>query len=675
MTLHLKKNRALEKQIVYAQRIEKRGFCHNSMSKHALYAISFYWLIPLSGRLTSVFQVPFKRILLVKPAGRKGLSFAFDLIPIGLEYVAAYITDSVEQVHIVDLELDRRTFQACLKQYNPDLVGISLSATEHNETLKLAKIAKKYGAATVVGGYHPTAVPDAMLSFPQIDVVIRGEGEQPMKELVERGTPENVLGVSYKKDGKIIHNEDRPPIENLDSIPFPARHLRQYPYKSADRKTDCDVIAMSRGCNGLCSFCCEPSMSDGCLRCRSPENVLKEILEMAKFHANKPVSVIFADPNFMGSPRNVERLCDLLMEHKLNIEFGALVRADAMANHPQIVRKMCQAGIIKFEMGIESPNVKDLKSTKKGVATKFHKQAVQNIRENGGRAGGTFVIGLPDQTEEEIKFFPVYAKEIGLTAAAFGIATPFPGTEFYIELDKQGLIFETNWDNFDEMHSVFKTNHLTKEKTEKLATYCMAKFWNIDTFIDHERVYQKRTKTKKPIVDFIRDRALNLGFMANNGNDLQKGNFSQHIKTFLEAYTDPRVEAYTRKVGVHEVIEISRFLRILGSQKIQCTLNLHDFTTSFVFRTTGKGVKYIRVTRERAFDATINVDVDVTWLTEPALSNLLKTPAYLFQNNLSLRKLWSTFRLFVAVGTETAAWSLRASRPQKQRPAYMLKGK
>jgi radical SAM superfamily enzyme YgiQ (UPF0313 family) len=612
-----------------------------------------------------VFDVAFKRILLVKPSGRKGLSFAFDLIPIGLEYVAAYLEDVVDQVHIVDMELDRRKFQTCLDEYHPDLVGISLSATEHNQTLRLAKIAKKNGAFTVVGGYHPTSVPDLMLSNPQIDVVVRGEGERTMRELVECGTAENVLGTSYRKKGKIVHNSDRARIENLDSIPFPARHLRQYPYKSADRTTDCDVMMMSRGCSGLCSFCCEPSMSDGCSRCRSPENVMKEILEMAEFHQNKPLSVIFADPNFIGNARQVERLCDLLMEHDLNIEFGALVRADMMANNPRIVQKMCQAGIVKFEMGIESPNVKDLESTKKGVATKFHKKAVQNIRENGGRAGGTFVIGLPDQTADEIKTFPLYAKEIGLTAAAFGIATPFPGTEFYSELDRQGLIFESNWDNFDEMHSVFKTNHLSKKSIEELATHCMAKFWNIDTFIDHEMVSQKRTLKKKPIIEFIQERTLNVGFLANNGNDLQKGNFDNHIKTFLEAYVDPRVEKYTRTVGVHEAIEISKFLRVLGSQKIQCTLNLDDTTVSFVFETTSNSIKYIRVTDGRENNSTVNLDVDLNWLAKPSVSNLVKTPAYLFKNNMSIKKLWNTFRLLVAVSTEVVASNLSKTNPQK----------
>jgi radical SAM superfamily enzyme YgiQ (UPF0313 family) len=614
---------------------------------------------------TLVFQVPFKRILLVKPSGRKGLSFAFDLIPLGLEYLAAYIENTVEQIHIVDMEMDRRKFQDCLSFYRPDLVGISLSATEHNETLSLAKAAKKYGAITVIGGYHPTSVPDLMLSHPQIDVVVRGEGEQTMRELVEQGTPENVLGASYKKNGKIIHNDDRQRIENLDSIPFPARRLRQYSYKSADRTTDCDVILMSRGCSGLCSFCCEPSMSRGCSRCRSPENVMQEILEMAEFHQNKRANVMFADPNFIGNPRVVERLCDLLMKHDLNIEFGALVRADAMANHPEVVKKMCQAGIVKFEMGIESPNAKDLKSTRKGVATKFHKQATKNIRENGGRAGGTFVIGLPDQTEDEIKVFPEYAKEIGLTAAAFGIATPFPGTEFFTELDEQGLIFETNWDNFDEMHSVFKTNHLEKERVEELATYCMAKFWNIDTFIDHELVSQKRTLRKKPIMDFIQERLLNLGFMTNNGNDLQKGNFNQHVKTFLEAYVDPRVEAYTRTVGTHEVLEITRFLRILGPQKIQCTLNLDHVAVSFVFETTSKSVKYIRIIRGREANSTINLDADLNWLNEPVLTNLPKTPAYLFKNNLKIKNLWNTFRLLVAVGAEVLASNLQTANQRK----------
>jgi radical SAM superfamily enzyme YgiQ (UPF0313 family) len=587
------------------------------------------------------------------------------MIPTGLEYIAAYLKDAVDQVHIVDMELDKRKFQDIINFYKPDLIGITLSATDHNQGLHLAKIAKQNNIHTVVGGYHPTSVPDIMLSHPQIDMVIRGEGEVTMKELVETSTFENVIGISYKNNGKIIHNAQRPQIENLNTLPFPARYLRQYPYKSQDRVTDCDVILLSRGCNGLCSFCCEPSMSQGCLRNRSPENVLKEILEMSEYHKRKPVNVMFADPNFMGNPKQVDRLCDLLMEHDLNMEFCALVRADAMATHPQLVKKMCKVGIRRFEMGIESPNVKDLKSTKKGVTNKVHYEAVRNIRENGGRAGGTFVIGLPDQTEEEIKTFPTYAKEIGLTGAAFGIATPFPGTEFYKEIDDQSLIFETNWDNFDEMHSVYTTKYLTKEKIEEMATYCMAKFWNMDTFIDHEKITQTRTKQKKPIVDFVNERIMNLGFMTNNGTELQKDNFEKHIKIFLEAYIDTRVEAYTRKVGVHEVLEMTQFLKILGPQKIQCTLSLDDTDASFIFKTTKTTVEYIRIIRGRQADATITFDVDLKWLSEPDNSRIIERTALMFSHNLTIKKLWNTFRLFAAVGTSVLAWKLQKLKSSK----------
>ena len=606
------------------------------------------------------FAMTFEKILLVKPAGRRGLSFAFDLIPIGLEYISAYIEGAVKEIHVVDMEMEHRGFPHLINLYRPDLVGITMSATEHNEGLRLAKIAKENRATTVVGGYHPTSVPDLMLSYPQLDMVVRGEGELTMREIVEKGTPEGVLGVSYKEKGRLIHNADRPKIKDLDSLPFPARHLRQYSYKTDDHKTDYDVMVTSRGCYGQCSFCCEPSMSKGHLRSRSPENVIKEILEMVSYHGGKPLNVIFADPDFMAEPKRVGDLCDLLREQDLNIEFCALVRADRMAANPEIVKKMCEAGITSFEMGIESPNYEDLRSTKKGITTRVHREAVRNIRENGGRAGGTFVIGLPNQTEEEIRRFPVYAKEIGLTAAAFGIATPFPGTEFYEELAREGLIFKTNWDIFDEMHSVFKTNYLSKEKVEELATYCMAKFWNIDTFLHQERVFQKRTRSRKPLVDFIHERALNVNFMLNNGKELQKDNFSRHIKAFLEAYPDPCVEAYTRKVGFHNVVEMSRFLRILGPQTVQCTLNLDDTAVSFIFKTTKKTVEYVRVIHGKQDDSTISIRVDLGQMSEPYNRLMIvKRSIALISHDLTVRHLWNVSRLLLAIGAETLAWKLR----------------
>jgi len=605
----------------------------------------------------------FRRILLVKPSGRSGLGFLMDQIPLGLEYIASYIEDSVDEVNIVDMEMEHKGFQRLLDFYRPDLVGITMSATEHNKGLCLAEIAKKRGIATIVGGYHPTGVPDLMLSYPQVDMVVRGEGELTMRELLQRGDPEGVLGVSYKAAGKIIRNEDRPLIKDLDSLPFPARHLRQYLYKANDRKTEYDVLLTSRGCYGHCTFCCEPSMSRCHYRYRSPENVVEEILKIARYHEGRRVSVIIADPNFMGIPSRVERLCDLLKPYGLNMEYCALVRPDSMARYPEIVKKMCEVGIIYFEMGIESPNGRDLESTKKGISGKIHKEAVWNIRRNGGVAGGTFVIGLPDQTEEEIKYFPVYAREIGMTAAAFGIVTPFPGTEFHRSLDEKGLIFETDWENFDEMHSVYKTNCLSKGKVEELATYCMAKFWNIDTFIDRAMVLQRRTKKKKLFIDFIIEMAAEASFIGKAGESLKKNDFGKYAKIFLETYPDPRVEKYTSAVGVHNALEMSRFLRILGSQTIQCTLKLDDeFLISLVIETTRDKVKYIRIVHGKQNHSTIDVVYDLKWINGGGRASRLRILKRIMAGNWNIARLWNIFRLLSAVGTETLAWKLTAAK-------------
>jgi hypothetical protein len=365
---------------------------------------------------------------------------------------------------------------------------------------------------------------------------------------------------------------------------------------------------------------------------------------------------------FMGNPSRVGRICDILQEYDLKMKFNALVRTDNMARNPEIVKKMCEVGIDHFEMGIESPNYKDLESTKKGITNRIQREAVQNIRDYGGCAGGTFVIGLPDQTEEEIRRFPIYAKKIGLTSAAFGIATPFPGTEFYDETYRKGLIFETNWDNFDEMHSVYETEHLSKDKIEELATYCMAKFWSIDTFIDRERVFQRRTKKKTHLIDFILEREIELRFMGEAGMSLKKDTFNHYMKKFIEAYSDPSVEEYTRKVGVHNVLEMSKFLRILGPQTIQCSLSIDGDTTSIIMETTKDTVEYIRVIHDKQKHSTINFDINLKMMSEQYQESMINMVQKSFTRILhegGIRKLWNTIRLFLAIGSEALAWKLK----------------
>ncbi len=598
----------------------------------------------------------FKRILLVKPKGRKGLGFSADIIPLGLEYIAASIQDVVEDIHIVDMEFEEHPLQYFLDLFHPDLIGITMSATDHDEGLRLARIAKDNAATTALGGYHPTAIPDELLSNPQVDIIIRGEGELTMKELAQKGVSEDVPGISYKKDGEIVHNPDRAFIENLDSLPFPARHFRRHKYRSqmGDNGKEMDVIAMSRGCWGRCSFCCEPMMSKSRQRFRSPENIMKELLEVVSFHNGKPLEIFATDPNFMGSPERINSLCDLLQEHKLDVTFSVMTRVDSIVKNPELVKKMCDAGILSYELGFESPNQKDLNNVKKGITLEMQEKAVKILRDNGAIASGTFVIGLPGQSEEEIKQFPIYATDIGLVNCAFGIATPFPGTEFYDSLENDGLIVERDWTKYDEMHSVFKLNPLNGKRLEELESYCMTRFWTLNTFLDGVSVLEKRSGNKTSLKDFIDDIIGKIKFARNAGYDLRGEKLEDHIKTVLDAIADAEAEEDV-KVCMHDVIEMSRFLKILGPQIIQITLRYDGQLVSYVIKTTGKSVDYIKTISGKQDNASIDINID---LNEAIHSFNGYEPfkliryIHLLKQARNINGIFNTFRLGTALTTD-----------------------
>jgi radical SAM superfamily enzyme YgiQ (UPF0313 family) len=562
----------------------------------------------------------FKRILLVKPSGRKGLGFASDVIPIGLEYIAASVEDIVDEVNIIDLDMDQNSFSYFLDTHKPDLVAITMSATDHVEGLRLAKIAKMNGYTTVLGGYHPTAIPDELLLYPQVDLIIRGEGEYTMRELVQKDSFGDLPGLSYKKNGKIIHNSDRPLIKDLDALPFPARHLRRHVYKNhviLEEGREREVITMSRGCWGRCSFCCEPMMCRGYQRFRTPENVMEELREIVAFHKRRPLFIFVTDPNFMGFPGWVDHFCDLLHLEKLDIKFSVLIRADNVVKNPDIIRKMCENGILSYEMGIESPKSEDLKNIRKNITVEMQEKAVKILADNGAWVGGTLVIGLPGQTEEEIKRFPLYAKEIGLTGAAFGVATPFPGTEFYRDLERESLIVERDWTKYDEMHSVFELKHMSRERLEELATYCHARFWTLDAFLRQARFTHKSTR-KVSLEDFTGYLLNVLRFGLNTTADLQTKNPLAHRIIAAEAGADSCVEEFTREVGVHNIIEFPPFLlKVLGEQRIQFTVKCGGVPiTSYIIKTTAGSVEYVKAISGRLDDATINLDIDLNDLDQ-----------------------------------------------------------
>ncbi|MHA1267528.1 MAG: B12-binding domain-containing radical SAM protein [Candidatus Helarchaeota archaeon] len=617
-----------------------------------------------------------ERVLLVKPQGAQGLGIIVGaLIPLGMEYIAAALEQmpNAPEVRCIDHDIDHFSysyFRKYLRRFQPDIVGFSMSATEHRDGLRLAKIAKECDVKiTVMGGFHPTALPETLLNHSQVDIIVRGEGELTMREIVEQGTPtpEEVLGVSYKEGIKIIHNPDRPLLEDLDLLPFPARHLRWKPqlyrFSYAPEKR-ADQISFSRGCYGTCTFCCEPRMSGSRIRFRSPQNIIYELKEVVKFHHERPIHMLVADPDIMGNPAHLEKILNALLEFqdtlKHKITFNAMVTCRRVAAYPEIVAKMCQAGINKFCMGIESPSDLDLKKTKKAtLTTALQRKAIHVIRKNYGVAGGTYVIGLPWHTKEEIKKFPDYGKSIGQMYAAFGIATPFPGTEFYDELNKKGLIYERDWNKFDEMHGVFHIEGMKKGEIECLNAYCLGRFYTPDTIFDQLKVESQRRGRKIHLLEFVSSRINGLYYMTHGGLSLRKYQFNRDGYYFFRGFGEaPGVRERTMKLQIHKFIEMKRFLYLLGSQKVQISIFFNDHPLmSTIIKTNPPVLEWIDTMIGRISDATIDIKIPYKIFHVNSLfSTFLMILQIVIQPLLQvkLKKILNRLRLYFALFIEVS---------------------
>ena len=623
--------------------------------------------------MDTLYSGPYSRVILVKPSGNSGLAFALNIIPLGIESIAAYIRDIVEDILIYDEYMDKEPFLRVLSGFKPDLVGFSMSATEHNTGGQLMKIVKKFNPKipVIAGGFHPTGAPEVVLNYLECDAVCRGEGESLMREFVQGKEWGLIDGLSYKdplSKKRIIHNKDRSVIKDLDTLPSPARDLRKrrgYDYKhSLLINREYDLTDFSRGCYGQCTFCCEPYFSKGVQRFRSPEKMMENIRDIYDFHGGKPLRILISDPHIMGQFRKVDRLSELLIEADLDITFQVMSRTETIVKQPKTVEKMIRAGIISWELGIESPIQEDLDTTSKHISLDIQTRAVDIISKLGGETLGTFVIGLLNHSRTDIKKFPLHARKIGVSSAAFGIAAPFPGTPFWDELDSQGVIYEKNWDKFDENNSVFHHPELPSAEIENLRNWCMAKFWNLDTIVDqirliNNRVGKFRFKNKVNIRDFLLTLSKFLAFAINVGKNLaekgqksQKENFLNYMRLMFDAWADPRIEKYFSENPMHELIDMCQFGKLFEGKCLQIVVeDKANGKCLFAMKVDieREGITTICVSKKPALNYNFLLRADINYLyTNRTLSTIGRVKYYfqmLSKGSLKIKGLGLLFKL------------------------------
>lgn len=376
--------------------------------------------------------------------------------PLGLAIMAAVLENSGYDVKILDLPalgLSEISFSGIIQGEKPDVVGITAMTPTINSAISIATKVKEVDASIMVilGGHHATILPEETLrSIPDIDIVVREEGEQTMLQLVKvldegSSNMEHVLGITYR-NGSYVRSTPTRPILDLDALPFPAFHLlptgKYCPHPPFGRLSPFMPIITSRGCPYRCIFCSK-SVFGKKYRAHSRTYVVNEIQYLIeKFHVKE---IKFYDDVFTMNKKRAIEICAELKERKIDIPWTCETRVNLVDR--KLLRIMKAAGCYAIAYGVESGNQGILNNLKKDITTEQALKAFELTHETGIETVAYFMIGSPGETPETIKETIEFARKLDPDFAQFSITTPYPGTELFDLVSREGWMPE-EWDKY-----------------------------------------------------------------------------------------------------------------------------------------------------------------------------------------------------------------------------------
>lgn len=418
-------------------------------------------------------------VLLVFPETR----YKNGQVPLGLAYCAASLEQRGHEAVILDLVHTPRplaTLERLLRSRRFDMVGISVVTTHLTLASQVSGIVRTLApeAAIVWGGAHPTVMPEETAARPEVDIVVIGEGEAVLAALADDPARRDLPGLAFRRGSSVVNTGPPVPIEDLDALPFPARHLvpmesyLRYWYSLdavSPRMRGTGIIA-SRGCPYRCSFC-QPTLArlfGRKVRKRSPGNVVTELEHLRRTYRIE--GFMFEDSTFVLDRPWVLAVCDAL--RGLRLTWCCNIRADLVDEG--LLASMAEAGLRKVNIGIESGVQRILdEAYQKQITTDDVNRVVAWCRKLDIKVQGYFILGVPIETKDEMRETLRYAMRLDIDDAVFDIATPFPETHMYA---KWHQYVTADFAQFDCFHkSVFRNLHGVSpgwvERQKRLAYY------------------------------------------------------------------------------------------------------------------------------------------------------------------------------------------------------------
>jgi len=415
--------------------------------------------------------------------------------PYGIIQLAAYLEKEAKNVDVEVLDcnaeqVDWKKMEKKIKTTNPDVVASSSLATCNTyvvaKTLETAKRANPE-ILTVTGGQHFTATPQESLeAFPEIDVLVRGEGEQTLTELVQNSSKKSafakIKGISFRHNGRIFHNPPRPLIEDLERLPFPGYHLvkdvvHKYHFAAmAGRDAPYALIEGGRGCPHECTFCTQWRHWQGKWRVKSPKRIADE---MEFCYRNYGSRFIWLTDDNLGAGTRANDLADEILKRGISKDAKWFVQArcDDIIRNKETLPKLRRSGLNWVLLGVESSEPSTLNNFKKGITPDDAKTAVRLLKKNDIFAHAMFIIGQRKDTAQSIARLREFVDELDPDFVMFGVLTPFPGTEVFEEARRNGWIEDLNWSHYDMIHAVMPTETLSRTEVQEELYRCYRSFY------------------------------------------------------------------------------------------------------------------------------------------------------------------------------------------------------
>ena len=378
------------------------------------------------------------------------------IFPTSIGILAGYIMDRgvVDSVHIIDEQIefikDQDIEKIILSLDSPRIIGFSVLTLNSRRAYDLAREIKRVdpNALIVLGGIHPTVLTDEALSCKNVDIVIRGEGEESFKELVELVLDEKdykrISGTSIRENGNILHNPDRAMIANLDDIPPFPYHLFE---KDLDKYPSFGAVFTSRGCPHKCIFCSSRNISGMSYRMYSIERIVSEIKILVEKYNQKIIWLM--DDNIAVNPKRFKKFVEMIMVEGLHkkTEFHGSMRGDNLTDEVLEWAKKGNFKMIAF--GMETGTEPLMKLLEKRETVESIINAIRKTSDSGIVAAATLIFGLPTETRKDRWHTLKLVRSLPLASARFNTLVPYPGTPAFDQLNREGkVLIKKDWANF-----------------------------------------------------------------------------------------------------------------------------------------------------------------------------------------------------------------------------------